>query len=140
MADLQQPMMLGEGPGARARTWLWQHFDFDKFRSWVGFGLYPVILRQTVEPDYRDGLARDWNQPGVSVDRHRGYAFQWFAIDRRRDRDLGHSPVAAQGSGVEEKSTDGRENGQPQPAWQPQAPGQPPAQSPARRSNGSCTC
>ena len=72
-------MMLGEepvpGPGDR----LWQHFTYEKFSRWSGLALYPVILRQTVEPDYRDGLARDWNQPGVSVDRHRAYAFQWFA-------------------------------------------------------------
>ena len=40
----------------------------------------PVIVRQTAAPAYRDGLARDWNQPGVSVDRHYGYAFQWFAL------------------------------------------------------------
>ena len=46
----------------------------------AGSALYPVILRQTVEPDYRDGLARDWNRPGVSVERHRAYAFQWFAL------------------------------------------------------------
>jgi surfeit locus 1 family protein len=80
VARLPQPMMLGEdsrpGPGDR----LWQHFNYEKFSAWSGLALYPVVLRQTVEPDYGDGLARDWIQPGGSVDRHIGYAVQWFAL------------------------------------------------------------
>jgi surfeit locus 1 family protein len=80
VADLPQPMMLGAEPAPQPGDRLWQHFDYGKFSSWSGLALYPVVLRQTVEPDYRDGLARDWNQPGVSVDRHLGYAFQWFAL------------------------------------------------------------
>jgi surfeit locus 1 family protein len=80
VARLAQPMRLGEEapPGPQDR--LWQHFEYDRFSQWAGMAPYPVILRQTVEPGYRDRLARDWNQPGVSVDRHRGYAFQWFAL------------------------------------------------------------
>jgi cytochrome oxidase assembly protein ShyY1 len=80
VADLKQPMMLGEEPVPGPDDRLWQHFDYRRFSDWAGIRLHPVILRQTVEPDYRDGLARDWNQPGISVDRHRGYAFQWFAM------------------------------------------------------------
>ncbi len=77
---LDQPMMLAKdvepGPGDR----IWQHVSFEKFGRWSGLDLYPVILRQTVAPDYADGLARDWIQPGTSVDRHQAYAFQWFAM------------------------------------------------------------
>ena len=80
VANLQQPIMLGEEPVPGPADRLWQHFDYRKFSTWAGFDVHPVILRQTVEPGYRDGLARDWNQPGLSVDRHRGYAFQWFAM------------------------------------------------------------
>jgi surfeit locus 1 family protein len=80
VARLSQPMMLGEDPVPAPDERLWQHFDYEKFSTWAGVPLYPVVVRQTVEPDYRDGLARDWNQPGVSVDRHVGYAFQWFAL------------------------------------------------------------
>jgi surfeit locus 1 family protein len=80
VTTLSQPMMLGEEPVPGPRDRLWQHFEYDKFKVWAGIELYPVILRQTVEPAYQDGLARDWNQPGVSVDRHLGYAFQWFAL------------------------------------------------------------
>ena len=77
---LDQPMMLAKdvepGPGDR----IWQHVSFEKFGRWSGLDLYPVILRQTVAPAYADGLARDWIQPGRSVDRHQAYAFQWFAM------------------------------------------------------------
>ena len=77
---LDQPMMLAKdvepGPGDR----IWQHVSFEKFGRWSGLDLYPVILRQTVAPAYADGLARDWIQPGTSVDRHQAYAFQWFAM------------------------------------------------------------
>ncbi len=80
VASLPQPMMLGKEPPPGPQDRLWQHFEYDRFSQWADLPLYPVILRQTVEPAYRDALARDWNQPGVSVDRHFGYAFQWFAL------------------------------------------------------------
>lgn len=80
VAQLQQPMMLAEEPPPGPGDQLWQHFSYARFSAWAGIELYPVILRQTVEPAYQDGLARDWNQPGTSVDRHRAYAFQWFSM------------------------------------------------------------
>jgi len=40
--------------------------------------MQPVLVRQTAELD--DGLARDWVQPASGVDRHRGYAVQWYAM------------------------------------------------------------
>ena len=27
-----------------------------------------------------DGLVRDWPAPDAGIDRHRGYAFQWYAL------------------------------------------------------------
>ena len=80
VANLQQPMMLGEEPVPGPADRLWQHFSYRKVSDWAGIEPFPVVVRQTVEPAYRDGLARDWNQPGTSVDRHRAYAFQWFAM------------------------------------------------------------
>ncbi len=80
VAELQQPMMLGDEPVPGPTDRLWQRFTYEKFAHWSGYAPYPVIVRQTVEPDYQDGLARDWNRPGVSVDKHLGYAFQWFAL------------------------------------------------------------
>jgi cytochrome oxidase assembly protein ShyY1 len=36
------------------------------------------IVRQL--GDVPDGLARDWVAPGAGADKHRAYAFQWFAM------------------------------------------------------------
>jgi surfeit locus 1 family protein len=57
---------------------IWQRFELDAYRRWSGLTVLPVLVRQTSELD--DGLARDWTQPGSGVDRHRGYAFQWYAM------------------------------------------------------------
>ena len=79
--ELAQPVLIGavsRGDGGAAR--LWQHYDPASFASWSGLAPAPLVLRQTVEPAYQDALARDWNQPGTGVDRHKGYAVQWFAM------------------------------------------------------------
>lgn len=81
LAELAQPVVLGRaggGEGEAAR--LWQHYDPAGFAAWSGQAPAPLLVRQTVEPAYRDGLARDWNQPGTGVDRHKGYALQWFTM------------------------------------------------------------
>jgi surfeit locus 1 family protein len=77
---LDQPMQLGEEPPPEPGQRLWQHFEFDRFARWSGRPVYPVILRQTVQPAWQDGLARDWAQPGVTVERHRAYSAQWFTM------------------------------------------------------------
>ncbi|MCB1908704.1 MAG: SURF1 family protein [Rhodocyclaceae bacterium] len=38
----------------------------------------PWILAQTGAAD--DGLVRDWPRPDAGIERHRGYAFQWFGL------------------------------------------------------------
>lgn len=77
IAELPQPIVLGEvrePTGAPIR----QRLDTDAFARESGLRLLPILIRQT--SDSGDGLARDWVQPGSGVDRHRGYAFQWFAM------------------------------------------------------------
>lgn len=65
-------------PGQR----LWTNFRLDAYARWSGLSLQPVLLRQSTPaagvPD--DGLVRAWPQPGTGVDKHHGYAFQWFAM------------------------------------------------------------
>lgn len=44
----------------------------------TGLRLRPVSLLQTSPSD--DGLSRDWPRPAADVQKHYGYAFQWFAL------------------------------------------------------------
>jgi len=42
----------------------------------LGLTLLPFVIEQTSEA--RDDLAREWERPDTGVDRHRGYAVQWY--------------------------------------------------------------
>ncbi len=44
----------------------------------LGMSLQPFVIEQT--SDARDGLARVWERPDLGVDRHRGYALQWYSF------------------------------------------------------------
>lgn len=55
-----------------------QNLDLDAFRIETGLALFDGTVLQTAGP--RDGLLRDWPAPNVGLDKHYGYAFQWFAL------------------------------------------------------------
>ncbi len=83
--DLEQALELGRSapPGPRDR--LWQNADVASFARWSGLAMQPLVVRETVAPriggaDRDDGLVRDWPDPGSGVDKHLGYAFQWYAL------------------------------------------------------------
>lgn len=58
-----------------------QNLDIDAFAIERGLRLRPWVLIQDTEPGAPgDGLQRDWPVPGSGVDKHHGYAFQWFAL------------------------------------------------------------
>lgn len=93
IVDLPQPIVLGaseaHGPGADRSAGdptargdgsspIWQHLSMSDYARWSGLPMQPVLVRQTSELD--DGLARDWVQPAAGVDRHHGYAVQWYAM------------------------------------------------------------
>jgi surfeit locus 1 family protein len=40
--------------------------------------LLPVVFR--LDSDSQHGYTRDWQAPGFGIDKHKGYAFQWFAL------------------------------------------------------------
>jgi len=44
----------------------------------VVLALASYIVQQTGEPS--EGLQRDWPQISTGVDKHYGYAFQWFGL------------------------------------------------------------
>jgi len=59
-----------------------QNLDLDAFRVESGLPLLPMSLQQADAAGARasDGLLRDWPRPAVDVQKHYGYAFQWFAL------------------------------------------------------------
>ena len=59
-----------------------QNLDLDAFSAEIGTPLRPLSIQQTAPatPGSDDGLKRDWPAPATGVDKHHGYAFQWFAL------------------------------------------------------------
>ncbi len=57
---------------------VWQNLTIERYRSRKSFALQPIMIQQT--NDVGDGLVRDWPTPTRSIDVHRSYAVQWFAL------------------------------------------------------------
>ncbi|AUL99063.1 hypothetical protein B4966_01885 [Rhodocyclaceae bacterium] len=67
-------------PGAYAATdgARWQNIDLDAWRAASGLPLADFYLQQTSAT--ADQLVRQWPRPEAGIDRHHGYALQWFAM------------------------------------------------------------
>jgi len=57
---------------------VWQNLTLERYRQAVKIEIEPVVLLQESALD--DGLAREWDPPDLGIDRHYGYAFQWFVL------------------------------------------------------------
>jgi cytochrome oxidase assembly protein ShyY1 len=57
---------------------LWQNLDFGEYARASGLQVQPWVVQQEGGPD--DGLVRNWPRPASGVERHRGYALQWYAL------------------------------------------------------------
>ena len=57
---------------------VWQNLTLERYRAAVSIPIQPVVIQQ--ENDFDDGLKREWDAPDLGVDKHYGYAFQWFAL------------------------------------------------------------
>ena len=58
-----------------------QNLDPAAFARETGLALRPVTVVQLASGDgAADGLLRQWPQPAADVQKHYGYAFQWFAL------------------------------------------------------------
>lgn len=55
-----------------------QNLDLPSFAAEVSLILLPMSLLQTGAAD--EGLLRDWAAPNLGVEKHYGYAFQWFGL------------------------------------------------------------
>ena len=58
-----------------------QNLDLPAYAAQTGRALLPMsILQRDVPGSPADGLQRQWPAPTVDVQKHYGYAFQWFAL------------------------------------------------------------
>lgn len=57
---------------------IWQNLTIGRYRKAVPISIQPFAIRQ--DSDLDDGLVREWDPPDFGIDRHYGYAFQWFAL------------------------------------------------------------
>lgn len=76
----QAPRLLELGTGAASDPLpaIWQNLDYDAFERVSGLAVARLVVQQTSSLD--DGLLRDWPRPDAGVDKHRGYALQWYSL------------------------------------------------------------
>lgn len=65
-------------PGAPSSGVIRQNLDLTPFRVETGLPLAAFTLQQWGASD--DGLLRDWPIINLGIDKHYGYAFQWFGL------------------------------------------------------------
>jgi surfeit locus 1 family protein len=70
-------MTLGEAQAPQPGAIL-QNVEIEAVARAAGIRLLPFIVEQT--GTMQDGLVRDWPKPSSGADKHRGYAFQWYAL------------------------------------------------------------
>ena len=70
-------MQLGSEPALQAGV-IRQNLEVAELSKASGLQFEKFIIEQTSETS--DGLIRDWPQPSVGSDKHRGYAFQWYGL------------------------------------------------------------
>jgi surfeit locus 1 family protein len=57
---------------------VWQNLTLERYRAAVPIAIQPVVIEQ--ENDLGDGLKREWGAPDLGIEKHYGYAFQWFTL------------------------------------------------------------
>ena len=85
MPDLPQTLELKTSPEPAAEDRVWQNASLERARRWTGLTLADFVIRQTESDQgasgpFDDRLIREWREPGTGVDKHRGYAAQWYGL------------------------------------------------------------
>lgn len=78
-ATLGKVMQLGSAPQVAPGAIL-QNIDVAQFAKASGLTLQPFFIEQTDPVQPGDPLVRDWPAPSLGVEKHQGYAFQWYAL------------------------------------------------------------
>ncbi|MGZ8358810.1 MAG: SURF1 family protein [Telluria sp.] len=77
--SLGQVMQLGDAPKVAPKAIL-QNLKVAQFARASGLALQPFFIEQTDPVQPGDKLLRDWPAPSLGVEKHQGYAFQWYAL------------------------------------------------------------
>ncbi len=60
---------------------VWQNLNLDRYRQTAGVPVQPLVLHLDAGDAEPGGFVRDWPEyEDAWIDRHKGYAFQWFAL------------------------------------------------------------
>ena len=62
---------------------IWQNLDYTAYEQATGRSVARFVIRLSsdVQSDNAtDGLRREWPRPASGVEKHRGYAFQWYSL------------------------------------------------------------
>jgi cytochrome oxidase assembly protein ShyY1 len=79
VARTSRVLALGEdAPAGAGRPLVWQNLDFDAYERVSGLAVARWVVQQTGGD--ADGLARSWPRLAAGVDKHHGYALQWFSL------------------------------------------------------------
>lgn len=65
-------------PGSPSGGAIRQNLDLAQYRAETGLALLPIALVQTGSSS--EGLLREWPAVNLGVEKHYGYAFQWFGL------------------------------------------------------------
>ena len=66
--------------GEVAQGRVWQNLTIERYRVAMPIAIQPFVIQQDDAGAADDGLVRDWPLPDTGVEKHYGYAFQWFAL------------------------------------------------------------
>lgn len=77
IAHATRSLELGSGPKP-GLPGIWQNLDYDDFEAASREPVARLLVLQ--QSDSADGLRRGFTPPATGVDKHRAYAFQWWAI------------------------------------------------------------
>ena len=79
VASAGQVMNLGEAEPLAPKA-IVQNIDPATAARATGLPLQPFFVQQTGPDQLGDTLLRAWPSPSSGIDKHRGYAFQWYAL------------------------------------------------------------
>jgi cytochrome oxidase assembly protein ShyY1 len=79
LLELGKPDAPAPSLAAQGSSLIRQNLDLEGFRAETGLPLRTEVSLQQTGPA-SEGLQRDWPAPALGVEKHYGYAFQWFGL------------------------------------------------------------